>query len=341
MRSFDAELAEALRRRRLHRRRWSTSGSGPGEAEELDDDGSAAEPAQPFFTAPLPPGRRVARRDLDQLIEFFGHRRALLRRRLGVRLARADVELADDEPFVADLPRAAPALRACCRRCSAAPAGRRAAARDRRHRTAGRRVRARRSTELGALAGFAERLRAPLRARAPPVAVALDIDAAGRRWHLHGHADRTARERVVGYRFDELRAHEALRAWLQHLLLCATAPAVPRAQHLGRSRRDGRAGHCARRRASDWRNCWNCMPRAWSGRSRFYPKAAWAFASQGWKLSAARSKWNGSPFTGFDERKGRRLAVWHSPADLGTPAVARSSAWRGPCSSRCWPAGGV
>ena len=54
----------------------------------------------------------------------------------------------------------------------------------------------------GALAGFAERLRGHLAELALlPLAAALDIDAAGRRWHLHGMLTDLRASGLVGYRF--------------------------------------------------------------------------------------------------------------------------------------------
>jgi exodeoxyribonuclease V gamma subunit len=325
-RSFNAEYAQALRERAAAPVALVDQGIDLVEADERDESEHVAEPARPFFAVPLAaPDDAWLDVSIDQLTDFFGHpARYLLRRRLGVHLARTDVELADDEPFVTDR-RASSALAA---RLLPALLGGADVAQARRLALAGTELPAGAfgaqalEAELGALARFAETLRPRLaEPLLPPLAVALDIDAAGRRWHLHGTLANLRASGLLGYRFDELRARDALGSWMPHLLLCAAAPhgAALRSTWLGRSeafelcRCDDARAQLAQLLALYAQGL--VEPLA------FHPRAAWAYASGSWKASAAKGAWNGSPFTKGGERHDpfSRLALRGRPDPFGDP----------------------
>jgi exodeoxyribonuclease V gamma subunit len=326
LRSFNAEVAQALRQRATAPVTLVDQGIDFVEAEEQDDVESVAEPARPFFAAPLAaPDDAWLDVSVERLTEFFGHpARYLLRRRLGLHLARADVELADDEPFVADRP----ARNALAARMLPALLGGADVAQARRLALAGTELPAGAfgaqalEAELGALARFADTLR-PLLAEPllPPLAVALDIDAAGRRWHLHGTLANLRASGLLGYRFDELRARDALGAWLPHLLLCAAAPggAALHSTWFGRDETFA-LRHCDDARAQ-LAQLLALYAQGMVEPLAFHPKAAWAYASGKWKVSAAKGAWNGSPFTKFGERHDpfSRLALRGRPEPFGEP----------------------
>ena len=342
LRSFDAEIAQALRQRSAgpSGRAVEARTAAPLAVDigvEIDIDIEAADLADdidapidmlalPFFAAPIAaPEDAWLDVSIEQLTEFFGHpARYLLRRRLDLHLARADVELADDEPFIADR-RASGALAA---RLLPSLLGGADVAQARCLALAGTELPAGAfgaqalEAELGALARFAETLR-PLLAEPllPPSAVALDIDAAGRRWHLHGTFANLRASGLLGYRFDELRASDALGIWLPHLLLCASAPdgAALRSTWLGR----GEA--FALRRCDDARaqlaQLLALYAQGLVEPLAFHPRAAWAYASGHWKVSAAKGAWNGSPFTKGGERHDpfTRLALRGRPDPFADP----------------------
>ena len=325
-RSFNAEYAQALRQRATAPVTLADQGIDLVEADEQDDGEPVAEPARPFFAAPLAtPDDAWLDVSIERLTEFFGHpARYLLRRRLGLNLARANVELADDEPFVSDLP----ARSALAARLLPALLGGAGEAQARRLALAGTELPAGAfgaqalEAELGALARFADKLRPLLdEPLLPPLAVALDIDAAGRRWYLHGTLAHLRASGLLGYRFDELRARDALGAWLPHLLLCAAAPrgAARRSTWLGRSEAFALRG-CDDAHAQ-LAQLLALYAQGLVEPLAFHPKAAWAYANGNWKVSAAKGAWNGSPFTKFGERHDpfSRLALRGRPDPFGDP----------------------
>ena len=313
LRSFDAETASALRARAAAAQRpGAVELEIPIEAAEVVDpddnvDTPVATLAQPFFGAPLAaPDDAWLEVSLERLTEFFANpSRYLLRRRLGIHLARPEEELADDEPFVADWPaRNALAARLLPGLLAGADLDHaRRLARAGTEWPAGAFGAQALEQELEALAAFAAALR-PLLAepRLPPRAVALEVDAGGRRWRLHGTLANLRASGLVTHRFAALSARDALGVWLPHLLLSA-ADADGAAQ---RSVWVGRGATLALRRCEDARaqlaQLLALYAQGLVEPLAFYPKSAWAYASADGSVSKAKAKWNGSPFTKSGER---------------------------------------
>jgi exodeoxyribonuclease V gamma subunit len=323
LRSFHAEYAEALRARLATPTRATADAAGPtpavpskeasprtvADAMEAEDGGAADDDnesghtdpaAAPFFALPLAaPGPEWDEVPIERLARFFRQpSRFLLEQRLGVELARAEDELQDDEPFVADLPgrsalarRLLPALLAGADRDAA-----RALALAGTELPAGAFGRRELEHELDALQRFVQDLRQ--RTLAPcldPITAEIEIDAAGRRWRLHaGFADLRP-EGLVRHRYDDLRPADRIDAWLQHLMLCAAAPAgvMPRTVWCAR---DGpmQLGPCAGPHRV-LQTLLGLYARGLREPLPFFPKTAWAYVNAGSSVSAAARAWEPSP----------------------------------------------
>jgi exodeoxyribonuclease V gamma subunit len=300
----------------------ATTVANEGDAID-DDDGRVAEPSQPFFTAALaPPGDEWLDVPLERLLRFFVHPcRFLLRQRLGVHLARDADELDDDESFVPDLPgrsalaqRLLPALLAgadldTARRLARAgtelPAGALGAQAV--------------EHELQALTGFAQTLR-PLLAEPvlPPQALAVDIDAAGRRWRVHATLADLRASGLLRYRYDALRARDALGAWLPHLLRCAAGPEAPlRTRWQGRD--EALVLHGCTDAPAVLARLIALYARGLGEPLYFFPKSAWKYLNSGDSVSAAASAWRATPRHPFGEEAdpANRLALRGRPDPMG------------------------
>ncbi len=326
LRSFDREVAEALRRK-LSAPVEAVSPSAPSHsasAEDDDEDEPTAEPAQPFFRAPLAaPGDEWRDLSIDQLQQFFRNPcRFLLQRRLGVELARAAEELQDDEPFLPDFParsavaaRLLPALlggadidavRSLALAGTELPAG-----------AFGSDVLER---ELAALQGFAVQLAELTNEPVlPPLSVELAFDIGGHSWRLHaGFADLRA-SGLVRHRYDEARASDHLSAWLQHLLLCAAAPpgVALRTTFLARDSRFV-LPPCANPQAA-LIDLLKLYERGLTEPLYFFPKSAWNYVTNGARPSAAHSAWRASARRPFGEEADAayRLALRGLPDPMG------------------------
>jgi len=297
LRSFDAELAAALRHS------LQTPGQ-PVEStqriiDEIDaEEGDAVpEPAHRFFTAPLPePDAQWRDVTAAQLVEFFRNpSRYLLRRRMNIALQRSEDALEDDEPFLPSVPaRSALANRLlpvlldqpeidldAARRLAAAgvelPCG-----------AVGEVVLER---ELQSLCDFARQVREASRAEPLPAHQAnIELDIDGQPWRVQaGFADLRPGG-LVRWRYDEERATDVLQAWIHHLVLCADAPAgtepVTRWLCCGEPRRF-EARPNARELLAD-------LVRLYARGLReplpFFPKAAWKYVRDG-SVSAAQGAW--------------------------------------------------
>ena len=230
LRSYNAELAEALQ----ERRGVSVADVAEPQAEDDDqtdgDDILALAPAAPFFSLPLPAPEPAWRQpSLTQLIAFFRNpARQLLRQRLGMALPREAEELQDDESFVPDaLARSALASRllptllrsgdsstlpALARAGTELPAG-----------ALGERELQR---ELHRLQQFAERVRAAsTEAVLPPHSQDIAVSIDGETWVLQCSFATLRAGGQLGWRYGDSRAGDYLEAWLRHLALCAAGPA--------------------------------------------------------------------------------------------------------------------
>lgn len=312
-RGFDLELAQALRAGLARDAGPAASAAAPPAGSDVqdadaDDDEADADVDDavqaPFFAAALPaPGPEWRTPTLAQLMRFFRNPcRDLLRRRLRIALPEPENELDDDEPFVVD----AAARRALARRLM--PALLRGVDGDALRELAiagpelpgGAVAEVTLDRELAALQRFAARVREAT--AAPCVAVhaaALPIDVGGEPWELRASLGALRRSGLVGWRFAAAQATDALDAWLQHLVLCASAPP-------GVERRTrwlcadvtldfAAVGDAPRQLA--------CLleihRRGLSAPLHFFPRTAWAFVRRG--PSAARSVWQPGPQRAYAE----------------------------------------
>jgi exodeoxyribonuclease V gamma subunit len=300
-------------------------GDSAGEPDDDPESGHTDATAASFFSRPLAaPGPEWDEVPIERLARFFRQpSRFLLEQRLGDELARAEHDLQDDEPFVADLPgrsalarRLLPALlagadlstvRALAQAGTEMPAG-----------AFGRRGL---EHELGTLQRFALDLRR--RTVAPcldPITAEIEIDAAGRRWRLHaGFADLRP-EGLVRHRYDDLRPADRIDAWLQHLMLCAAAPAgvMPRTVWCAR---DGpmRLGPCAEPHRV-LQTLLGLYARGLREPLPFFPKTAWAYVNAGSSVAAAARAWEPGPRNPWAEGGDAavRLALRGRSDPLGT-----------------------
>ncbi|HVZ46877.1 MAG TPA: exodeoxyribonuclease V subunit gamma [Ramlibacter sp.] len=226
VRSFDAELAAALRESVTHGVQLRANRAALADDE---DDEADREPAVAFFASPLPaPGdewREVAARSL---VDFFRNpSRYVLRRRLKLDVPGEEAELEDDEPFVptrfaagAMAQRLLPALL----RGESADAVR-ALAEAGVELPPGSLGDAERDSELAQLQGFAQRVLAASAGEVlPPHEARVALDVEGERWVVHtGFADLRAQGAIRFY-YGEESAFDVIAAGIDHLLLCANPP---------------------------------------------------------------------------------------------------------------------
>ncbi len=317
LRSFDSETATALRLRAGGAPAATASEGDTFTLEasraldavlpnEDDDEDAAIETLPPFFTAPLAlPGDEWCDVALTDLIAFFGNPcRYLLGRRLGVGLARAEEELQDDEPFIADVParsalaaRLLPALRAgqgidAARALALAgtevPAG-----------AFGRHFLER---ELPGLERFARELNVLTAEPAcAPHAASVELMHEGRSWRVHAAFADLRASGLVRHRYDDVRARDLIDAWLHHLLLCADAPpgVALRTTWLAR---DARVVLKAVDVAHETlRTLVALYARGLREPLYFFPKTAWAYMKSGESVHKAASTWQASPRHPFAE----------------------------------------
>jgi exodeoxyribonuclease V gamma subunit len=242
---------------------------------------------------------------LEQLVAFFRHpAKVLLRLRLGLQLASADDELADDEPFLPDglgrlalAERLLPPLLA-----GATPAQVQALAEAGQELPAGALGAQALSDEVRGLTRFAEAVRAATAAPClPPASVTLAIDVDGTGWQLSaGFADLRA-DGLLRTSPRTRRPGDHLAAWLHHLLLCAAAPpgVAPVTTWL---MRDGliRFRPCADPRA-ELTPLLRLLGQGLCAPLPFFPKTSWAAVEDGDDLAAAARCWTPSAHAPFAE----------------------------------------
>jgi exodeoxyribonuclease V gamma subunit len=242
LRSYDSDLGEALR---LADQSGSAAATLIADAAVADDEeeGGALQPAafaQPrFFTAALPPPPRPDAGHVvtvDELAGFFANpSRYLLRHRLGLQLRRDEDELLDTEPFTLgsrdETALASRLLPTLIRDPADSSAGALLAGGiETPGGSIGEFVCAR---QLQALRGFASRVHARLQGSCLPVQEALiDCNIDGEPWQVAAVMQDLRAAGLVRWfytrppDFAPLQARDALRAWLDHLVLCAAAPAA-------------------------------------------------------------------------------------------------------------------
>jgi exodeoxyribonuclease V gamma subunit len=322
LRSFDAELAQALRSSlQIPEAKPSPQPAIRDEnsvdIEEdasVDDEQSAAD-SRPFFTAALgEPGPEWREVTVERLVQFFRNpSRYLLRHRLQLDLPRDEETLDDDEPFLPDLPgrsalaaRLLPALlrgadivavRRLAQCGGELPMGALGAADLER--------------ELSALTRFAEVVREASRGPViPPHVAAAEFIIDGDAWRVTaGFADLRPAG-LVRWRYDDERASDVLEAGIHHLVLCADPPkdlVEPTTTWLARS--DQRVLPALAR--AEARERLGVLLQLYRRGLReplpFFPKSAWTLLNSG--EYRARTKWEGSPdFAGESQDPAYRLA---------------------------------
>lgn len=330
LRSFDAELAQALRES-LQEAPLALTGSAKAlEDDDEGDDDPAIEPVTPFFPGPLQtPSAQWREITATNLVEFFNNpSRYLLSRRLKVDIPGDEGELQDDEPFLphplaqyALADRMLPLLlqdmdwdtaHALVQAGGELPPG-----------TIGD---AERERELRELFVFARQVRAAANGDVlPPHHVRVAVDVDGESWVVQaGFADLRAGG-VIRWHYGRESGYDVLQAGIHHLLLCA----------------DPAAG-CAPRLTWLWRDCVRVFdpvePQAaratLAGLLRLYRSGLsepLPFALRtAWKLvqdteSAARQTWTGSEFwPGERAKPGYALALRGraEPLDDGLEGIA-------------------
>lgn len=295
-----------------------------GDDADSDDDDTGAGPLPPFFARPLPaPGAEARQIDLEQLQRFFRHpSRTLLQQRLGIRLRQPDEALEDDEPFLPGWQSRA----ALAQRLLPALA---AGADD-----AALLALAEAGTELptGTLGRLALRAELPLLRRhaqalaaltAAPLlathATTLTFDLSGQPWQLQIALAGLRPDGLVRHRYAEARAADYLGAWIEHLALCACAPAGV----AGRTRWLGRDASFGFRPCDDapeqLQALLGLMARGLREPLYFFPKTAWAWASNGHSLSKATAAWRATPRQPYAEQAdpAHQLALRGLPDPLG------------------------
>ena len=266
----------------------------------------------PFFATPLPPPPEGWRRvDLAQLKRFFVHPcRFLLRERLGLDLFSGEEELADAENFVpgwqartALAARLLPVLLADEQTGAGMSTGELLAiARAGGEYPMGSLGEVALTSELAELRRFAERVSAAHVGPKQPVhTLKLGFDLDGENWELRAAFGALQAEGPVYYRYAEPRARDFLVVWLDHLALCAAPPSGMKCRSLAllrdedfglRPLPEGEArAHLAKYLA---------LYRAGLREPlRFFPKAAWEYASHNDKFKAheeASKKWDDGDF---------------------------------------------
>ena len=304
-RSFNRELCAALRGG-LDEASVKVDVADVENQAEVDDGGeddevinaAVSESLGQFFSAPLAePGPEWRTLSLDTLIRFFRHPcRYLLRERLGIELAEAGEELADDEPFLPDFvgrqalaERLLPAYRA-----GIDDAELRALALAGIEYPTGNFGELSLDAELKSLREFAESVRlASLEQCLLPQHASLEFAIADERWQLTwAFADLRATG-LLRQRYDDTRAVDYLEAWLHHLCLCAAPPAEVALQTHWLSR-DGefRFSACTPEAAAEMlQSLLQLYRRGLRQPIHFFPKAAWRYVSAGSNLSQASAVW--------------------------------------------------
>jgi exodeoxyribonuclease V gamma subunit len=307
-RSFNAEYCQALRQALSA----PPDRRGPSLSDEPDSDDEAFRDASlAFFSRALaPPAAEWRQVGVDQLLQFFRNPcRTLLVKRLNVALAVTEQELQDDEPFLADYP----GRQAFCRRLLPSVLAGVAESELLRLGVAGnefpsgpfgeRLV----AEEVAHLRRFAAALGPQLAAASvPAVQGHFEYPLADGIWQLSGALGDLRPDGLLRYRYDDVRAGDYLAGWINHLFLCAVAPAGVRRQTTWHSR-DGsyRLSACEPEAArAHLGQLMEFYRRGLSAPLRFFPKSAWAYVTHHNSLAAARACWTNN-----------RNAAWSEAAD--------------------------
>ncbi|HTN29069.1 MAG TPA: exodeoxyribonuclease V subunit gamma, partial [Burkholderiales bacterium] len=290
-RSFNTEYCEALEQKATS----SALAALEIKAEENDENETAPDLGLPLFQPPLaPPGEEWRTVRLDKLRDFFlSPCRYLLRDRLGIALADREQELADDEPFLPD----ANSRRAIGNRLLDAALEGAAAevllelARAGNEFPAGPLGDAVLKSEVGILWRFAKGLRDAGATPLVPHSAMIPFDLDGEAWRLEGALGDLRAAGLARQRYDDVRPSDYLAGWIDHLFLCASAPAGVACTTRWHSR-DGiyvlPPYVQAKERLAE------LMALYREGLQRplhFFPRSSWEYVASGANLGRARNKW--------------------------------------------------
>lgn len=297
LRSFNVELCDALRQGPDTSRQATVALSEDANADDIEDDDDAATGSTTrFFAAPLAePGDEWRDVSLDQLLRFFSNPcRYLLRERLGIVLSRDGEELADDEPFLADISartilaeRLLPHYRAGMsdddlRVLALAgieyPTG-----------TLGTSLV---DLELTTLRRFAKDVNTAEAAPClPPCQRTVSVELDGETWRFTAAFADLRPDGLVRHRYDDTRATDYLKGWLGHLSLCALRPDGVAPETRWISRDGGYRLHSCQDAAGVLRELMAIYRRGLRTPVHFFPKSAWKYMAGGKMLSQAIASW--------------------------------------------------
>jgi len=330
LRSFHSEYAQALRNN-LATAAPALGGAPTGAAQagalvlaDTDDEDASAQPAHPFFIAPLPePGPQWRDVPLERLLQFYRNPcRYLLEHRLNMELRRDEQELLDDEPFLPDIPtrsglarRLLPhllegasldAVRALALAGTDVPVG-----------AMGRQVLER---ELAGLHEFARSVAGLTReACLPPHAVSVELSVNSQPWRVHADFADLRPAGLVGYRYDERRSGDYVAAWLRHVMLCVEPPPGVEMASLWQ----GRDGQFQLKPCTEPHAVLQTLLQLYAHGLRyplyFFPKSAWIYLEKGASESAATQAWRVTKQTPHAESSDAayRLALRGLPDPMG------------------------
>ena len=290
-RSFNTEYCAAL----AQKDRSSTPATLRIKAEDDDENETAPDIGLPLFQPPLPPpGAEWRTVRLEKLCNFFqSPSRYLLRDRLGIALGEREEDLADDEPFLPD----ANSRRAIGKRLlDAALEGASEdmlleLARAGNEFPAGPLGEAVLRGEVGTLWRFAHGIRNERSSTFVPHAADLAFSISGEEWRLTGTLADLHTNGLVRHRYDDVRSIDYLAGWIDHLFLCASAPAGAACRTRWHSR-DGiyvlEPYPEAKERLAE------LMALYREGLQRplhFFPRSSWTYVVEGGRLNEARNAW--------------------------------------------------
>ena len=237
----------------------------------------------------------------------------LLRARLGIELAEREEELSDDEPFLPDSPSrkalAARLLKPALEGASDAELLVLAQAGN--EFPCGPLGRAALVDEIGMLQRFARGLRDDRATESVAHHASLPFGIDGEDWQLQGSLEDLYTGGLARYRYDDVRSTDYLAGWIDHLFLCATAPAGVARTTRWHSR-DGvyvlGPYDAAKERLAELMTLYR------EGLHRplhFFPRSAWAYVTRKRDVNAARNKWFSwrNPVWGESQFSAYRLAL--------------------------------
>lgn len=314
VRSFNAELCEA-RRQALGTVRNALAvlpadtdaDKRDGEEDDDDDESSAASTTRFFSTLLVEPGDEWRDVSLDQLVRFFRNPcRYLLRERLGIVLSRDEVEIADDEPFLADFSgRMALAERLLPHYRSGMGDGElRALALAGIEYPPDALGASLIDLELATLRGFAMAVNT---AEAPPclppchrtISVALE----GGPWRVTAAFADLRPDGLIRHRYDDTRATDYLEGWLTHLFLCALRPDGAALETRWISRNGEYRLHPCEDPERALRELLTLYRRGLRAPIHFFPKSAWNYIIGGENLYKATAAWRSTRDRPWGEEK--------------------------------------